>query len=648
MPSSFVVEMPGHAPFEVLLEGVEVVTVGRAEDNVLPLRDMNVSRHHFAVEARPPLGWVLCDRNSRNGTVVNGVSVMDKVLGEGDRVQVGSSCLTFKQVASSQALPLSAVQRAQPARTTAPLPPERRSDPPRPPALTMKMPTSDLPTRARSETPPAMVRPHRSTEGLSPPSEVGSGVGTIPTATPSRTPAGTKGFSAAPAAMLVTNPGETMPRATGRDGDASRDPPTRPGPDTQRWRKLAEVACAINLEHDTEKLLERILDAVLSLVPSNSAFLVLVEGDRLNIRVNRNAPQANLDDDSGEYRLSRQVCKEAIAQKRPVLTQDAASDTHLGQFASVMSMRLHSILCVPFSYQGEVLGVVYLDQPQVDPFADNGEVVELVAAFGDLAGIALANARMVEEMANRERLEEELRIAGRIQGKLLPAAAPRVQGLEVAGKTVAARHVGGDIYDFIPREKPEKELLISIGDVSGKGIGAGLVMSTVRSLLRAFAEVHDRTDEILVHANHDLNRDLEPGLFVSLLLLRYHEPTGRLAYTGAGHEHLVFYRPSTRQLEFLRAGGVVLGLAADVRGRLQERQILLQPGDVVALYTDGATEARDPRGEELGLERLGKTIQAGALDPQAVVDRLIQTVIDHTGPGRELDDDLTVVVLRKT
>ena len=425
-------------------------------------------------------------------------------------------------------------------------------------------------------------------------------------------------------------------------------PPGMPGRETQRWRKLAEVACAINLEHTTERLLERILDAVLALVPSNSASLVLLDGQDLKVKVNRNAPHATLGDGTGENRVSRQVCREAISQKRPVLTQDAASDTRLGQFNSVMNMRLRSILCVPFSNQEEVLGVVYLDEPKVDPFADNGEVVELVAAFGDMAGIALANARMMEQITARERLEEELRIAGRIQSKLLPASAPLIQGLEVAGRTVPARHVGGDFYDFIPRETPHKEVLISIGDVSGKGIGAGLVMSTVRSLLRAYAEVHDGTDAILVDLNRHLQRDLEPGLFVSLLLVRYEEPTARLAYTGAGHEHLVFYRPSTRQLEVLRAGGVVLGLTADVRARLQERQILLQPGDVVVLYTDGATEARSPSGEELGLDRLGKVIETGPLDPPALVDRLIRAVTEWTGVGRELADDLTIVVLRKT
>ena len=630
--------MPGHAAFEVRLEGADVVSVGRAEDNVIPLRDMNVSRHHFAVESRPPLGWVLRDKNSRNGTLVNGVSCMDKVLGEGDRIQVGGSTLTYHAQASPHAQPLPNAPPPVVAtpRTTIPLPA-------RPPVggQTMKMPEPQ--PRGRAITPPAMVRPtlaQRPAAATASPSSSGEGVAS--------------GFGTVPAAVAYSGPaagvreGGSGVRDSGPAPGATPPPAFRPGRESQRWRKLAEVACAINIEHETDRLLERILDAVLALVPSKSACLVLLEESELQVKVLRNASHATLDDQTGENRVSRQVCREAIAQRRPVLTQDAASDQRLGQSESIMNMRLRSILCVPFSNQEDVLGVVYLDEPKVDPFADNGEVVELVAAFGDMAGIALANARMMEQIAQRERLEEELRIAGRIQMKLLPSAAPAVQGLEVAGRTVPARHVGGDIYDFVLRDLPHKELLVSIGDVSGKGIGAGLVMSTTRSLLRAYAEVHDRTDEMLIDLNRHLSRDLEPGLFVSLLLLRYEEPTGRLAYSGAGHEHLVFVRPSTRQLELLRTGGVVLGLAPDLRGRVQERQILLQPGDVVVLYTDGATEARSPSGEELGLDRLCQAIQAGPLDPPALVERLIQTVLDFTGAGRELADDLTIVALRKS
>jgi sigma-B regulation protein RsbU (phosphoserine phosphatase) len=167
--------------------------------------------------------------------------------------------------------------------------------------------------------------------------------------------------------------------------------------------------------------------------------------------------------------------------------------------------------------------------------------------------------------------------------------------------------------------------------------------------MRAYAESLLGTDEILARMNEHLHRDLDAGMFVSYLLLRYSETTGQLSFTGAGHEHLVLYRPSTGQLEFVRAGGVVLGLVPDVSSRLSERGMTLQRGDVVCLYTDGATEARAPNSsEEFGLERIGEAVKRGPTDPDAIVQRVMQEVLDFTGSGQELHDDLTVVALRKT
>lgn len=413
----------------------------------------------------------------------------------------------------------------------------------------------------------------------------------------------------------------------------------------ERWRKLAEVACAINMVHDIEQLLETTLDAVLSLVPAKSAFLVLIEDGELVVRANRNAPK--VDFASEGHRLSRQVCREAIDQKRPVLTQDATGDEALGQFLSVVNLKLRSILCVPFSFQEEVLGVVYLDEPGGDPFADQGAEVELVGAFGDLAGIALANARMLVATRERERMAQELAIAIRIQSGLLPKTPPTPKGLELAGRTVPARGVGGDIYDYFEREEPCQDVLISIGDVAGKGVGAGLVMASVRALLHAYGEVYERTDALLRHLNAVLARDLEPGIFVSFLLIRYDPATGRLHYTGAGHEHLVLYRPSTGQTEMVRAGGVVLGLVEDLGTRIKEETLTLLPGDVICLYTDGATEAPNAEGEEFGLERLADAVRAGPTDPASVVERVMSAVQAFEGEG-ESHDDLTVVAIRKT
>lgn len=730
MVASLQIVVPNEPPFEVRLDQ-DSVSVGRSEENVLGLRDMNVSRKHFIVERRPGIGHVLRDNGSRNGTIVNGVSVLDKVLQEGDRIDVGGSHLTFRAVASPAsislaeaprptstrksgvaALPPGAVPGASPAplassgsglfptavpggtarraaafptsptiplgsvssvgdRMAAPVASaqadranvDRAMDPlqglggdfgatPGPPrgATTWgrepaRVPDPPPAARVAPTTPASAPAPSR--EPPTNPAGVSRGGAVTPQATPRSTPA----VGGSPTA---TNPRPTTPRADGADvvspsGVVTSDGEVDVGETSgiigrNRWQTLAQVACAVNQEHDIDKLLERILDAVLSLVPSKSGFLVLREGEALAIKVRRNAPDATLEGETA--RLSLGICREAISQRRPVLTQDAIGDERLGQFQTVMALRLKSILCVPIATREAVLGVVYLDEPMVDPFAENGEVVELVGAFGDLAGIALSNARLLLEIAGRERLEEEVRLAQRIQQNLLPKAPPAARGVQLAGRTRAARLIGGDTFDYFRREQPEPEVLVSIGDVAGKGVAAGLVMSNVRALLHAYAEAQRTTAEIVVCMNRALAAVLEPGTFVSFLLIRYHEESGRLSYTGAGHEHLVFFRPSTGQVELVRAGGVVLGLMAELGDRVTERHLTLQPGDLVVLYTDGATEAPNAAGEEFGLERLTKLIREGSSEPEAVVDR-VMAAVDAFGGGGELHDDLTVVALKK-
>lgn len=656
--SSLIVLVPNEVPFEVAL-GRDEINVGRAEANVLPLRDMNVSRHHFQIERRGD-HWLLSDLKSRNGTLVNGVAVMTKVLTEGDRIQVGNSQLTFRLEATARAISLDQAPRTiaatQPGQPPAqpgsgPMKTQPRQAPTQnqpspaplggsPPVKPPGGPQTGRPLRAPAVRPPPAAPPTlpftRSRVAAGPPNLGGGMFGLSPAPPPGSAPP-TKGDTR----KSVPRPKSSERLALSKQDLEGGDPPVQ----DERWRKLAEVACAINMVHDLEQLLEETLDAVLSLVPAKSAFLVLIEEGELVVRANRNAP--DVDFSSEGHRLSRQVCHEAIQQKRPVLTQDATSDNQLGQYLSVVNLKLRSILCVPFSFQEEVLGVVYLDEPGGDPFADQGAEVELVGAFGDLAGIALANARMLIETRERERMAQELAIASRIQQGLLPGKPPTPNGLELAGRTVAARGVGGDIYDYFTREVPTTDVLISIGDVAGKGVGAGLVMASVRALLHAYGEVYERTDVLLRHLNAVLSRDLQPGIFVSFLLIRYDPATGRMHYTGAGHEHLVVYRPSTGQTEMVRAGGVVLGLVEDLGERIKEETLTLLPGDVVCLYTDGATEAPDAEGEEFGLERLADAVRDGPLDPAAIVERVMNAVQAFEN-APESHDDLTVVALRKT
>ncbi|MBI3724550.1 SpoIIE family protein phosphatase [bacterium] len=634
MGSSLYVEVPHEPPFEVRLDK-DAVSVGRAEDNVLGLRDMNVSRHHFAIERRDK-GWLLRDKGSRNGTLVNRSKVFEQLLRDGDRIEVGGSALTFRAQSSRLAISTDTAPRPRPSGA---------------PRETVQPAPSPAPGTVRGEIvagrptpPPVQHTPSALPRAIATPADPQEAV----RARGDRTP---------PPHVALTRPLAGAGPALAPDAPPSTRSEQRR---TDRWRKLAELTGAINQERDLSRLLERIVDAILSLVPAKGAFLVLLQEGKLEVKVARNLERAKIDDPNGAYRLSWQICKDAIAQKRPVLTHDATADEALAEFASVVNMKLRSLLCVPFGHAGEVIGVVYMDEPVlgwrptgasaalgVAPPEEVQDVIDLVAAFGDLAGIAFSNAQHLEEVKQRERMAETLKFASRIQRKLLPEVAPVIDGLEVAGRTIPAEEVGGDLYDFVC--EPGGDLYISIGDVSGKGVGAGIVMASVRALLRAYAERETRTDRILVAINRALVRDLERGSFVSFLLLRWSRVMKMLTFAGAGHEHLIILRQRTGEPEALRAGGVVLGLSPDLEGRVEEKPLGLEPGDLVVLYTDGATEAASPTGEEYGLERLMQAVkEAKGLRPAQVVDHVIQRVDEHAGHGSvRRSDDLTVVAIRR-
>jgi serine phosphatase RsbU (regulator of sigma subunit) len=692
MGSSLYVEVPGEPPFEVRLEK-DLISVGRSEDNVLGLRDMNVSRVHFVIERRENT-WLVRDKGSRNGTLVNRQPVYDKVLREGDRIEVGGTALTFRAQASRLAISMSDAPRPKPSQappsqprdgtvadkpapTPVPVPqappigafaarPTTYIPSPAPPASPAPTPPGPLPATQRVATTPFPIfTPPPTPAAALPRPNVGMAPGSTPAAAapraqapipPSQLPAARRDpLPELPATTPERTPlpERTVPigtRNVGRVGDLVEKTPQPPRPArparNDRWKKLAELTAAINQERDLGRLLERIVDAVLSLVPARGAFLVTLKDDQLDLRVARNFDARALGDPEGAYRLSYQTCREAIESKRPILTRDAQLESNLAGFDSISNLQLKAILCVPFGVGREMLGVVYLDEPQLDPGEQSTDVIELVAAFGDLAGIAFANARHLEEVARRERLSEELKIASRIQRKLLPETAPRVPGLEIAGRTIPAEEVGGDLYDFFLG--PTGDLFISCGDVSGKGAGAGIVMASARALLRAYAERESRTDRLLAALNNALVRDLEKGSFVSIVLLRYSPTTQKVAFAGGGHEHLLVCRPRTGNVERIRSGGVVLGLSADVSGKLEERPLDLAPGDQVVLYTDGATEAASPEGEELGLDRLAAIVGiAREKTPADMVAHVVEHVRRFTGEGYPLRDDLTVVALKR-
>jgi serine phosphatase RsbU (regulator of sigma subunit) len=407
-------------------------------------------------------------------------------------------------------------------------------------------------------------------------------------------------------------------------------------------RKLLEINKRLNQQHDLRRLLETIIDSAIELMAAERGFLILVHEGDMRVEIARNMSREALDVRAANL-VSTQICREVIDTGKPVLTTNAAADARYGRYSSVVGLNLRSILCVPFKIKDQVLGTVYLDNANVGAFSDRD--ADLLSAFSDQAAVAIENARLIRQVKKKERMEQELKIASDIQKKLLPRRTPRVAGLDLYGWMHPAKQVGGDYYDFIP---VPGGLLVCIGDVSGKGVPAGLVMASARSALRSLAERVTSTREIVIALNRLLADDLDREMFLSLLLMRYDSTTGAVSYTGAGHEHIIVYRAEEDKVETRKTGGIVLGLTPSVEEHVKEEQLTLDVGDALVLYTDGVTEAVDEQNEQYQLERLTDAVkECCEKPPREMLHAILSSVLRWKGKAQQRDD-ITLVTARRT
>ncbi|MBP7999783.1 MAG: SpoIIE family protein phosphatase [Chloroflexi bacterium] len=253
--------------------------------------------------------------------------------------------------------------------------------------------------------------------------------------------------------------------------------------------------------------------------------------------------------------------------------------------------------------------------------------------------------RFMDEEVKRQRLEQELRIGRQIQRSLLPRRVPERTGWEFAALYQSAWQIGGDLYDFIHVPDNPDILHLAIADVTGKGIPAALFMAFSRTILRTESRTNSSPAAVLRHANQAIVQDMESRLFLSAFFATLDTHQGRLRYANAGHDWPLWFRATTGQVEPLNVSGLLLGVLPDVTP--PEAEIELAGGDVLVLYTDGLTEARDKCGEMFGEERLAAAIKAMAhCSAQEIVNRIAAAVALITGDTPQ-SDDLTMMVIKR-
>ncbi len=283
---------------------------------------------------------------------------------------------------------------------------------------------------------------------------------------------------------------------------------------------------------------------------------------------------------------------------------------------------------------------------------------KLVRLVADQTAVAIENDELAVELRKKERLDQELEIGAEIQRRLLPRQCPNIPGAVLAARCKPANRVGGDYYDFIPTNNNQLKLnnssaedarwALVIGDVMGKGVPAGLIMTMLRGMLRGEVLHGNSAAGILQNLNRVMYADLENShRFVTMFYSEYNPRTRVLAYSNAAHNPPLWWHAATKTVSRLDTLGMLIGL--DANSQYEDGEVQLEPGDTVIYYTDGLTDAAAASGDRFDEDNFVNSFNAACRycnGPQEIVDYLFDKVEEFIGPDKQNTDDMTLVILQ--
>lgn len=402
---------------------------------------------------------------------------------------------------------------------------------------------------------------------------------------------------------------------------------------------ISKVGVTLLASATLNETLEQIVALVFESVPADRCLIMMRDegSEDLRVAVARLRDRAG---EVGEIRVSRNVLDEVVIRGNSVLTSDAQHDPRFAT-GTVVLQGVRSVLAVPLGVSEKVFGIIYADSPIAEGrFTEDH--LKVLTTLASVAAIRVENARLVEARLERERLERELALASEIQQRFQPAAPPHVEGYELQGISFPCYEIGGDYYDFIERE--DGRLVIALGDVSGKGTAAALLMSSLHAAIHAQSASHDSLVATISAVNRYLADNIPANRFVTLFYAELDPESGALSFLNAGHNPpLIVHSAGT--VEQLASGGLPLGIKRDAEYR--EGRTQLQRGDVLVIYSDGVTEAVSPTGEEFGATRLYEVVSRNIDGSAAGIRDRIESSLTKFAQGTSAADDITLVIVKR-
>ena len=428
---------------------------------------------------------------------------------------------------------------------------------------------------------------------------------------------------------------------------------------TRNLEALLEISKALNSSLRLNDVFEKVMDAVIALTEGERCMMLMgSEAEALEI-----AAQRNLTSDALATQYSQSVVRAVFGNGKAQILTDVTEDEHFSAQQSIVGLHLRTVMCVPLrlshfsrvedsdlgdlqSSDGgnsspRILGVLYVDRrTPTRNFGDQD--LSMLESFASHAAIAIDNARLYEEALEKRRMEDELLVAARIQRSLLLSDFPESDWYDVHALNVPSRGVGGDYYEFF--ETQWGTLGFAVGDVSGKGIPAAMLMATLQAAFLAATQTSEDLAFVCSHVNNFLVERTSPERYATFFvgLLR---PDGQLQFVNAEHNPALLVRGDAEP-ERLMGGGLSLGLFADRDYEVQTIQ--LNDDDVVVVFSDGITEANNPAEEEYGEEALASVVVAERHENAAAMGKAVFDAVSAFSTGAPQHDDLTLMIIKYT
>jgi len=405
---------------------------------------------------------------------------------------------------------------------------------------------------------------------------------------------------------------------------------------------LIEVSHVINSTLELTNLLTIIMDIAKSVMRCEASTLMLIDE-----ATNELVFTVALGDKGGQIKekfrlkMGQGIAGWVAEHEESLLVPEADKDPRFFRGADdATGFKTRSVLCVPLKVKARTTGILEAFNPTDRPcFTDEDR--GLFEAFASQAAVAIENARMHQRIVRQRTVEQELEFASQIQQSFLPKVFPDVSGVSFAAISVPARNVGGDLYDVI--DLGEGRVGVVVGDVAGKGVPAALFMVRAMSDLRFHTTSSTTAADVMRTVNEHAQED-ELGIFITMIYLVLDTRTGHMEYVNAGHTAPIVIRPGARTVIELEDGrNLPLGITSGIEFAQADYQ--LEPGDSVFLYTDGIMEARNPKEQEYGTQRLTALLTGKNVSPDELIEDVRLDVARFT-QGRSQHDDLTALALR--